>query len=97
MSDPSSRADYDRERHRFHTRLVRPAVVRAAPLSQPVPRIDAPASPMPVVRYLKAAMAGLAAAMATLAPPRCRGCRAVITSGDDTYCVSCGTPLLTGG
>jgi hypothetical protein len=92
MSDPEWRALYDRERYRFHAELGRPsaAVFPAwAPLEYPVPRT-------PVVRYVRAALIGLRAMAVSLAPPRCRGCRAVVTTGD-AYCVGCGTPLLTGG
>lgn len=93
MSDPESRAVYDRERHRFHARLGQ---MRPAPRPMPAPRA-APPQPTPMVRYFRAALAGAAAAFATLAPPRCRGCRAVVASSEDAYCVTCGTPLLTGG
>lgn len=95
MSDPESRAVYDRERHRFHARLGQP-VARPTPAPMPAPRRE-PASPSPILRYVRAAWAGATAAVATLAPPRCRGCRAVVASADDAYCVTCGTPLLTGG
>lgn len=95
MSDPESRAVYDRERHRFHARLGQPAA-RPMPAPMPAPRRE-PASPSPILRYVRAAWAGATAAIATLAPPRCRGCRSVVASADDAYCVTCGTPLLTGG
>lgn len=97
MSDPESRAVYDRERHRFHARLGQPAAV---PRPTPPPRPASPVTPpsqSPILRYVRAAWAGATAAVATLAPPRCRGCRAVVASADDAYCVTCGTPLLTGG
>lgn len=99
MSDPESRAVYDRERHRFHARLSQPAtgpMPPPMPPPMPAPRQE-PASPSPILRYVRAAWAGAAAVVATLAPPRCRGCRAVVASSDDAYCVTCGTPLLTGG
>lgn len=93
MSDPDWRALYDRERHRFHAALARPseAMLHAWP---PLTRMPERRSPMG--RYLRAAVVGLRAMAIGLAPPRCRGCRAVITNGD-MYCVGCGTPLLPGG
>lgn len=97
MSDPETRALYDRERHRFHARASRPPVapsIRVAPIAPLRPAI---APPRPLGRYVRAVLIGLRAAVHTLAPPRCRGCRAVIASGEDTYCAACGTPLLTGG
>lgn len=47
-------------------------------------------------RYWRAIRAGLRATIASLAPPRCRTCRIVI-SPEDSYCAACGTPRLTGG
>ncbi len=89
LTDPEMRAAYDRERYRFHAVVARPA---APP--RPSIVLEEPA-PSPFGRYLRAAVAGLRATMTALAPARCRGCRAVI-SGEDAYCVACGTPLLTG-
>lgn len=98
MTDPDERAQYDRERRRFHEQMVRstPAQLRGlrpmpVVLSDPVE----PPRPSPAARYLRAALIGLRAALTGLAP-RCRGCRAVI-GGEDAYCASCGTLLLTGG
>jgi len=93
MSDPEARADYDRERFRFHAVMVRLAEPRLR--SWPALHLEAP-RPSPFGRYLRAAMVGLRAAVAELAPARCRICRTVI-SGEDAYCAACGTPLLTGG
>lgn len=93
MSDPDWRALYDRERHRFHAAMARPseAMIHAWP-----PR-EAHATPSSAVgRYLRAAFIGLRAVAVGLAPPRCRGCRAVVLNGD-AYCAACGTPLLPGG
>ncbi len=89
LTDPDMRAAYDRERYRFHAVVARPV----APL-RPSLVLTEPA-PSPFGRYLRAAVAGLRATMSALAPARCRGCRTVI-SGEDAYCVACGTPLLTG-
>ena len=93
MSDPDWRALYDRERHRFHAAMARPseAMIHAWP------PLEAHAKPSSSVgRYLRAAFIGLRAVAVGLAPPRCRGCRAVVLNGD-AYCAACGTPLLPGG
>ena len=96
MSDPETRALYDRERHRFHARASRPSTQR--PRSVPMEPIrTAPDAPGPLSRYVRAVLIGIRAAAHTMAPPRCRGCRAVIDAGDDAYCAACGTPLLTSG
>ena len=93
LTDPEMRAAYDRERYRFHAVVARsvappgPGFALEAPTPTP--------TPSPFGRYLRAAVAGLRATMSALAPARCRGCRTVI-SGEDAYCVACGTPLLTG-
>ena len=95
LTDPELRARYDRERWRFHTELAR-AVEPAARAWEPVHA--APARPWPVARYTRATLAGLRAAVGSLVPPRCAGCRAVIASDrDDPYCAACGTPRLTTG
>ena len=98
MTDPDERARYDRERHRFHTEVTRPRPSQLRglhPIHVTVPDVDEPARPSSAGRYLRAAVIGIRAALAELAP-RCRGCRAVI-GGEDAYCASCGTLLLTGG
>jgi curved DNA-binding protein CbpA len=90
LSDPETRAVYDRERYRFH-------VVTSRPLRErdfaPMPAHQPEASPMG--RYLRAAIVGVRAAVDALLPARCRTCRIVIR-GEDAYCAACGTPLLTG-
>lgn len=93
MTDPDWRATYDRERHRFHAVLARPSepMLHAWP-----PMVVSPRRRSPLERYLRAAAIGVRAAMVSLAPPRCRGCRTVVANGD-AYCVACGTPLLPGG
>ena len=92
MSDPETRALYDRERIRFHTIAVRPLQPPPIP-----PRfVTQPAPPSPFERYLRAAVVGVRAAVAGLLPARCRSCRTVI-AGEDAFCAACGTPLLTGG
>jgi DnaJ domain len=94
MSDPQTRALYDRERIRFHDFRTRP-VRRPAP----IPPSYAPRAisrPSPVERYLRAALSGARVTAVALLPTRCRGCRIVI-AGEDAYCAACGTKLLTGG
>lgn len=93
MTDPDARARYDHERRRFHRELMRP---RAAELQAWAPAETRPYRPSSTGRYLRAGLLGLRAAVAGLAPSRCRGCRTVIES-EDTYCAACGTPRLTGG
>ena len=95
MSDPHTRALYDRERIRFHDFRTRP--VRRP---QPIPPTFAPRAlqrpPSPVERYLRAAFSGARVTAVALLPARCQRCRIVI-AGEDFYCAACGTPLLTGG
>lgn len=93
MSDPERRAEYDRERYRFHKQSARLQSEPPLPLVHRSPAPRTGTGP----RFLLALVAGVRAAATTLVPPRCRGCRAVIVSGDDAYCAACGTPLLTGG
>ena len=108
MTDPGSRAAYDRERARFHATRARfvTAVVTAQPgpvprpTEQPAPREaerqTAPILPPAVNRYLRAAGIGVRALLAALSPARCRTCRIVIDERD-TFCAACGTKLLTTG
>ena len=95
LSDPETRADYDRERIRFHTYRVH-AGQRPGPISPSVASMSLPHPPSSFERYLRAVLIGVRAAAVGLLPARCRRCRAVI-AGEDAYCVACGTPLLTGG
>ena len=93
MSDPEWRAIYDRERFRFHAALARPS----EPMLHAWPPMELqPARHGSLGRYLRAAFIGMRALAIGLAPPRCRGCRIVVTNGD-AYCAACGTPLLPGG
>lgn len=92
LSDPESRALYDRERLRFHAIVARPA----APPPDPLTWAQPPAPPSTVERYVRAAVSGLRVTVQALAPTRCRRCRIVIAP-EDAYCAACGTPLLTGG
>jgi curved DNA-binding protein CbpA len=95
LIDPAARAEYDRERRGYHELRARLALGEREwrPLLAPVP----PAPGIGLRRYVVGVVSGLLTAARALAPPRCRGCRAVILSGDDTFCAACGTPLLTGG
>ena len=92
LSDPETRALYDRERIRFHT-FRSPPVRRPAPSVAP---ISLPPPPSPFERYLRAVLIGVRAAAVGLLPARCLRCRIVI-AGEDAYCAACGTPRLTGG
>ena len=93
MTDPDTRALYDRERHRFHAARLRP-VEPVVPAWRPAD--VAPRGRSPLRRYARATFLGLRAAAIELAPSRCGGCRMVVANGD-AYCVACGVPLLTGG
>ena len=92
LTDPESRALYDRERLRFHATLGRP-LSRRQPM--PAPTLTPVATGSPIARYLRATMAGLRVAVSGLLPARCRTCRTVI-AGEDAWCAACGTKLLTG-
>ena len=93
MTDPETRARYDRERWRFHAEMSR-AVEPASRAWEPIH--VAPPRPSPVTRYARAALFGVRVAISALLPPRCKTCRIVIGL-DDAYCAACGTPRLTGG
>jgi curved DNA-binding protein CbpA len=90
LTDPDTRALYDRERRRFHASLGRPSW-----RLEPIVMSPRPAQPS-MARYLRAAFIGVRVAFVELLPSRCQRCRIVI-SGEDTFCAACGTPLLTGG
>jgi curved DNA-binding protein CbpA len=96
LSDPETRAVYDRERVRFHTYRVHAAQRPASAVPPAFPTAALPPPPSPFERYLRAALVGMRAAVAGLLPARCRTCRIVI-DGEDAYCAACGTPRLTGG
>jgi curved DNA-binding protein CbpA len=96
MIDPSARAEYDRERRTYLERRARAIAFGERewrPLLTPAPP---PVASGGLGRYLGGFVAGVLAAARALAPPRCRGCRAVVVSGEDAYCAACGTRLLTG-
>jgi curved DNA-binding protein CbpA len=95
MSDPQTRALYDRERMRFHDFTMRP-VRRPAPIPPSYAPRPRPQPPSPFARYARAAFLGARMTAVALLPARCRRCRIVI-AGEDAYCAACGTKLLTGG
>jgi curved DNA-binding protein CbpA len=106
LTDPQTRAVYDRERHRFlaEVTLRRPVGAlrvhsgpsgRGAHPVRPIVR-PRPGRPSSIGRYVRAAALGLRVVASELAPSRCRTCRIVIAR-EDAYCAACGTPLLTGG
>jgi curved DNA-binding protein CbpA len=99
MIDPEARAEYDRERRSYHERRARAIAYGPAEWRPLISPIEPGGSPprAGLRRYFAGVVAGLSTAARALAPPRCRGCRAVIASGDDAYCAACGTPLLSGG
>jgi hypothetical protein len=93
MTDPESRAIYDRERSRFQAELARPT----GPMLDSWPPLHVTRPPRsPASRIARAAAIGLRTTLAELAPTRCQGCRIVIER-EDSFCAACGTPLLTGG
>jgi curved DNA-binding protein CbpA len=94
MTDPAERARYDWERRRFHRELIRPALAHLQARA-PMDRRHGRPARTSRSRYLRATLVGLRAALAGLAPSRCRGCRTVVASVD-IYCAACGTPRLTG-
>ena len=97
LSDPAWRATYDRERWRFHAQRVTIVAPVAQPPVQPVwvvapLRLETGRSA--VVRYARAFVIGVRAAIEGMLPPRCRRCMTIV-GGMDAYCAACGTPLLT--
>ena len=91
LTDPLSRAEYDMARMRFLSsqtyrgyRTVR-RVPSATDKREP--------APSPIIRNARAVVAGLRAALAALAPPRCADCGTPMAR-DDRYCVLCGRKLL---
>lgn len=94
MIDPEARAQYDRERRSYHERRAR-AYAYGEPMRPFTPTVAPPSRGLR--RYVIGVVAGVMTAARALAPPRCRGCRTVLVSGDDAFCAACGTPLLTGG
>ncbi len=91
LTDPLSRAEYDMARMRF----LSSQTYRGYRSLRSHPRPTAPrdAAPSPLVRNARAVVAGLRAALAALAPPRCTDCGTPMAR-DDRYCVLCGRRLL---
>jgi curved DNA-binding protein CbpA len=95
LTDPESRALYDRERVRFHASRGSVAFRRPSPAPF-APVYSLPGPPSPLERYARATVVGVAATVKELLPARCSGCRAVVMADDDAFCPACGTRLLTG-
>lgn len=87
LTDPATRAEYDIARWRFWAD-------RDSARLTPVPMAAPRRSPFEI--QVRAAWAGVRAAMSALGPPRCATCRGVIEA-EDRYCAACGQRLLTGG
>ena len=96
LTDPESRAIYDRERRRFHD--MRGSVAfRPRPQVAFTPVYSLPGPQTAVERYAKATVVGVRVTVAELLPDRCPGCRAVILDDEDAFCAACGTRLPTDG
>lgn len=96
LTDPESRAVYDRERRRFHE-FSGSVAFRPRPRVSFAPVYSLPGPPSPLERYARATVVGVRVTVAELLPPRCPGCRAVIMADDDAFCAACGTRLSTTG
>jgi curved DNA-binding protein CbpA len=98
LTDPPSRAEYDRARLSFWSSIAHPrpvAVPRAVPRERhPAPPAAKPAVEPPLSRTGRAAMAGMLVALRTLAPARCDDCDAWIEP-DYRFCGACGAALRT--
>jgi hypothetical protein len=100
MTDPGSRAEYDRARLRFWSataRRIPVAVPRPLPREhKPTPHVPKPAPPppvaLPLTRTARAAMAGMLATLRSLPPARCDFC-AAWPEPDHRFCAECGAPL----
>ena len=95
LTDPASRALYDRERRRFHASLGRVAF-RERPTEPFTPVYSLPGPPSPLERYARATLVGVRVTVTELLPARCSGCRAVVLEDEDAFCAACGTPLRPG-
>ena len=95
LTDPDSRALYDRERRRFHASLGRVAF-RERPTVPFTPVYSLPGPPSPLERYARATLVGVRVTVTELLPARCSGCRAVVLEDEDAFCAACGTPLRPG-
>jgi len=96
MTDPDTRAEYDRERRRFHATRGRVAF-RERQVTPFTPVYSLPGPPSPIERYARATLVGVRVTVTELLPPRCSGCRAVIMADDDAFCAACGTRLSPTG
>jgi hypothetical protein len=113
MTDPGSRAAYDRERARFHATRARFAAAfpaasvrpgRPSPSPAPVPEPAVADAPDPATPVLPTTVgrylraAGVGVrALLTALSPA--RCRTcrIVIDERDTFCAACGTPLLTTG
>lgn len=97
LTDPESRAVYDRERRRFHEFRTGSVAFRPRPRVPFAPVYSLPGPPSPLERYARATVVGVRVTVAELLPARCPGCRAVIMTDDDAFCAACGARLPSGG
>ena len=81
LTDPESRALYDRERRRFHD-LRGSVAFRQRPNIPFTPVYSLPGPPSQLERYARATVVGVRVTVAELLPARCRGCRAVIQADE---------------
>ena len=91
LTDPLSRAEYDVARMRF----LASQTYRGDRSVRFPPRPMAPRDvvPSPLLRNARAVVAGLRAALAALAPPRCADCGTPMAR-EDRYCLLCGRKQL---
>ena len=98
LTDPPSRAEYDRSRLSFWSSAARPrpvAVPNAMPRErQPAAPLARPAAEPPLSRTARAVMTGLLAALRSVPPARCGSCGARIEP-DFRFCGACGASLRT--
>ncbi len=97
LADPGTRAEYDRQRWVWHasSRVPRRPISLAGGAGASVaaaPATGAPPLLATTVRYGRATLAGLRAAIGTLVPERCVACRAA-AGRHDRSCGVCGATL----
>jgi len=98
LTDPPSRAEYDRARLSFWASTARPRQVVArrvvSPVRRPAPAVARQAAEPPLSRTARAAMAGMLVALRSLSPARCDYCDAWVEP-DYRFCGACGAALRT--
>jgi curved DNA-binding protein CbpA len=98
LTDPPSRAEYDRARLSFWASTARPrpvAVPHVVPRERrPAPPVAKPAAELPLSRTARAAMAGMLVALRSLSPARCDYCDAWVEP-EFRFCGACGAALRT--